>query len=120
MHDNEVREKFRKLVQQLIRSTENGKNIWTDTADEEAFRTCMQNGMVRLQSQMRFDKESQEQIAYSLTLLDWKGREVEDYYPEQPGPKNDLADLWNHARRSLRGSLDVLDELLKETALEER
>ncbi|HWG45008.1 MAG TPA: hypothetical protein VN688_19720 [Gemmataceae bacterium] len=119
MHENEVRNKFRKLVQQLISNTENGKIVWHDTADEDAFRANMQGGMVRVQKRFRFDEEGHEVIDYSLTLLDRKGRELEDYSPESLAPENDLADLWNWARRSSRGSVDVLDNLLKETALED-
>src|SRR5690349_21536726 len=120
MHENEVRNKFRKLVQQLISSTEHGKIIWTDTADEDAFRANMQGGMVRVQKRVRVYEESQEVAEYSLTLLDRKGRELDDYCPETGPPESDLANLWNLARRSSRETVDVLDNLLKETALEER
>jgi hypothetical protein len=120
MHENEVRNKFRKLVQQLISSTEGGKIVWTDTADEDAFRANMQGGMVRVQKRMRFDEEGHEAVDYSLTLLDRKGRELEDYYPEPLSPEYDLANLWNLARRSSRGGVDILDKLLEETASEER
>lgn len=123
MHDSEVRNKFRKLVQQLILRTENGKISWTDTGDEDAFRTLMQGGMIRIQKRMSFNEEGREVFDYSLTLLDRKAREVEDYYPEPNAPEHDLVDLaslWNLARRSSRGSVEVLDELLKEIASEDR
>src|SRR5690349_6992721 len=116
MHENEVRNKFRKLVQQLISGTGHGKIVWTDTADEDAFRANMQGGMVRVQKRLRFDEEGHEAGNYSFTLVDRKGRELEDYCPEMREPESELANLWNRARRSSRGAVDVLDELLKETA----
>ncbi|HEY7429035.1 MAG TPA: hypothetical protein VH682_32690 [Gemmataceae bacterium] len=123
MHDQEVQDKFRRLVLQLASRTENGKIAWTDTGDADAFRAHMQGGMVRVQKRLRFDEEGHEAADYFLTLLDRNGRELEDYYPESLSMGYDftnLANLWNLARRSSRGSVDVLDELLKETALEER
>ena len=66
MHENEVRNKFRKLVQQLISNTENGKIVWHDTADEDAFRANMQGGMVRVQKRFRFDEEGHEKAIIPL------------------------------------------------------
>lgn len=116
MHENEVRNKLHKLVQQLISSTEIGRIVWTDTADEDAFRANMQGGMVRVQKCVRLDDEGHEETAYFLTLLDRNGRELEEYYPEPLVEERELADLWNRARRSARGTVNVLDTLLKETA----
>lgn len=116
MHDNEVRNKFHKLVQQLISSTENGRIVWTDTADEDAFRANMQGGMVRVQKRTRLDEGGHEEIGCSLTLLDLNGRELEEYYPAPIVEERELTDLWNRARRSSRGTVNVLDRLLKETA----
>lgn len=119
MNDIEVQNKIRTLVQQLLSNTRCGKIAWTDTGDEDAFRANMQGGMVRVQKQIYPDEENHELVGYSLTLLDRKGREVEEYYPE-PSAKRELAELWNLARRTSRGTVDVLDKLLKETASEER
>lgn len=120
MHDREVQEKFRRLVQQLLSRTQNGSVVWTDTGDPDAFRANMHGGMVRVQKRMLLLEESQEVPEHSLTLLDQKGRELEDYCPETLEPESDLANLWNLARRSSRGTIDVLDSLLKETAVEQR
>jgi hypothetical protein len=123
MQDREVQDKFRRLVRQLVLRTEKGTITWTDTGDPDGFRTQMRSGMVRVQKRMHYDEDGHEMVDYSLTLLDPNGKEVEDYYPDTHAPGEDLdylAHLWNLARRSSRGSLDVLDELLKETALEER
>jgi hypothetical protein len=120
MHDKEVQNKIRQLVQQLVSGTEKGKITWTDTGDEDAFRAHLQGGMVRVQKRLCLDEEGHESMIYSLTLLDRNGRELEEYYPELFASGRDLADLWNLARRSSRGTVDVLDNLLKETALEER
>lgn len=123
MQDREVRDKFRRLVLQLVSRTEKGTITWTDTGDPDGFRAHLQSGMVRVQKRMRFDDEGHEVVDYSLTLLDRKATEVDDYCPDPQSSGHDLdslAHLWNLARRSSRGSLDVLDELLKETALEQR
>lgn len=125
MHDQDVQEKVRTLVQQLFSNTLYGKVAWTDTADADAFRATMQGGMVRVQKQTHLDEEGHEEISYSLTLLDRKGRELEEYYPwqgveEDRVEKDNLAALWNLARRSSRATVDILDRLLKETASEER
>ena len=115
MAEGEVSGKVERLVRQLLERTEGGTIEWRDTPELDTFRAQLQNGMVRVQKTLRLDEEGHETVDYSLTLLDKKGRELEDYNPELPSQEMELARLWTAARRSARGTVSVLDDLLEET-----
>ena len=119
MAEGEVSGKFARLVRQLLERTERVAIKWNDTPEADTFRAQLHNGMVRVQKTVRLDEEGHEAVDYSLTLLDKKGRELEDYYPDPLSPKMELAHLWTLARRSARGTVSVLDNLLEETASRE-
>ncbi len=116
MQDEDVQEKIRQLVRQLVTNTKGGNVKWTDTGLEDAFRAHFKGGMVRVQKTMRIDEAVGEVTDYSLTLLDRNGKELEDYYPPALTPEDDLANLWILARRSARSTVDVLENLLKEVS----
>jgi hypothetical protein len=120
MQEDQVQDKIQQLVRQLISGTQNGKILWTNTSDEDAFRANFKGGKVRVQKTIRLDEAEHEVVDFSLTLLDQQGKELEDYYPEPLSPQNDLIDLWTLARRSARSTVDVLENLLREVGSENR
>ena len=114
MASAEIRVKLQTLVKQLASRTEAGRTRWAETDDLDAFRATMQGGMVRVGKAFAHDEDEGAYERFCVTILDKQGLEVEEYCSDGDG--DELENLWVMARRSARGGIDVLDQLLKETA----
>ncbi|MBX9680447.1 MAG: hypothetical protein K2X38_16940 [Gemmataceae bacterium] len=115
MSNDNFNQMMQRLVRLLIDRTENGEQKWEDTADEDAFRSMLRTGFVRVNQNTRHSEDQYEpQVGYSITLLDKKGREVDVYAPGPQERTDDVVELWRLARRSARQGDELVKSFLKE------
>src|SRR4051794_39942884 len=94
-------ERIEELVELLLRGTRNGSLQWQATADEETFRLTSAAANIRLTRSVGFDQDVGESIvSRSLSVLNEKGRVVEEYAPSGATECEKLDDLFTMARRS--------------------
>jgi hypothetical protein len=102
--------KFIKLLKELKSATENGKVSWSETMDENEFRVVLGPGMVRIGRHEALDEEDQSYLHYSAKLLNRDANIVEEL--RGMDEQGLIADLFELARRSARGSERLLDDML--------
>jgi len=110
MSDNE---KFLALLDRLLQRTRSGKLKWRDTADENAFRLVLSNGLIRVERNPSFSADTEEGPD-TLLVLNRENKVVDRFVPGNQEATEKLARLWEMARRSARNADQVLDDLLGE------
>ncbi len=106
---SEATDKFVKLLKELIIATKNGKVSWSETPDENEFRVVLGPGMVRVGRHEVVGEDVQSYKYFSAKLLNRDANLVEELHEEQQGL---IAELFEAARRSARGSDRLLDDML--------
>lgn len=115
-NESDLEKKMERLISQLTQGTESGTVKWSETPDPDTFRAKLHSGMVRVQRSTSLDESGEECASFYLTLLDSKGRELEDFFPRRGiVSERMLIELWTLARRQARDTINVLDSLLGET-----
>ena len=129
-------DKIWKLVSDLYNGTAAKAINWSETADEESFRTILDKGMVRIERRVAPQIGSREgtgaatgdQLAnpqmriavdnfeYWLVLFDEKNNEIARYTPENEPRAVTLRNLWELACASARNTEQKIDSLLEELA----
>lgn len=103
--------KFLELIQDLREATANGKVIWEDTADESMFRTVLGHGMIRI------GKGDESESAYTVWLLRPDGTIADEIEVAVGTPEFEImTDLYDMARRSVRGADDLLESMIDDLA----
>jgi hypothetical protein len=111
-------EKLWRLVNDLFTGTSKNAIRWSETPDEETFRTVLEKGMVRIErggtgtGSGYYPADSD----YWLLVFDEDNREIARFVPESPEQKMTLGNLWELANSSARNTEQKLDFLLKEVA----
>jgi hypothetical protein len=106
-------ERIEELIELLIRGTSNRSLRWETTADEDAFRLSSPTANIRLAKSEGFNQEAMEPYTSRiLTVLNDKGRVVEQYYPEGATEQSRFDELFLLARRSACRTDEILDGLI--------
>ena len=109
-----VNEKIQRLVSDLLAATETGRVRWEDTADENTFRTSLRSGMVQVGKSAAPPEEEGMDACHQVSLFDRRGRLIEELTVPALKGWEELAHLFEAARRSARKTDEVLDQILAE------
>ena len=102
---------FERLASRLLAATQQGKVQWSETADEDMFRSTFKEAAVRI-ARIFDDQNPREDAYYKIFLLNKSGR-IADESPAE-GDGGDLERLFDEARRSARDSTSVIESILAE------
>jgi hypothetical protein len=97
----------------LIHGTETGALEWQSTADEDSFRLSYPAANIRLTRSVERD-EAEHEMVRSLSILNDKGRVIEEYSPRGATEDEEFDRVFDHARRSAYKTDQVLDHLMDE------
>jgi hypothetical protein len=107
------------LINVLLRGTADRLLQWQPTADEKAFRLTSKSANVRLEMSAHFDPEAQEEYTVrTLSVLNDKGRVIEEWSPDTPAEAQQFDELYNLARRSAYKTDEVLHKLINELKMQ--
>lgn len=129
-------DKLWKLVNDLFRGTAANNIKWSETADEDSFRTILNKGMVRIERRVAPQLEPGEQTGiasgdqltnpqkrvpvdnfeYWLVIFDQNNDEIARYTPDSSTKAITLRNLWELACASVRDTEKKIDSLLQELA----
>ena len=107
-------EKFSILLQKLLRKTLDKTIRWHETADEEAFRIALGDGLIRIERGSAYDSDGEQRVYCVAYLQDKKGRTLDQIGPlyiSQTGPAKLLSDLFEASRISALGVDDILESM---------
>ena len=122
------------LIALLIKGTDDGSLKWQVTADEDTFRLASPSANLRISRSEKYDPSSEQSyVLRSLSILNDKGRVIEEYSPDAvardnifdakyatgPASAREIAtsnfdSLYAKARRSAYNTDEVLEKLMKE------
>lgn len=106
----ETNTKLIEFLRHLRRATETGRIRWQETVNEDAFRVVLDHGMVRVGLVAADDEDGESQSHYAV-LLDKEGR-VQEEVSLIPSDPSLLDDLYHLAKRSVRNSDKLIEELM--------
>jgi hypothetical protein len=108
-----VEQRIRDLIELLIRGTRKSSLEWQSTADENSFRLSAPAGNIRL---TRSEESYEDGVLLSriLSILNDKGRVIEQYSPSGASEEGVFDELFTLARRSAYKSNEVLERLMGE------
>lgn len=104
------RQDFRQFVNNLLRATEAKRVKWTDTPEDDLFRTVLKEGAV-LVEQIR---PAPDQFKHRVTLLNARDQTVADFPAAEPEEEDLLRALFEAARDSALRTEDVFRNLAGE------
>ena len=106
-------EKLRRLIAALTTKTDAGQLVWREAVDGLTFKTSLGNSFLFV---TRYEVEDDGRLwnRYEFSVTDGEYRVLESATRDlhSDGEVDDVANLYTTARRSARGSGQVLDELL--------
>jgi hypothetical protein len=121
-------DKLGELVNRLSIATSDGTIRWTETGDENAFRTVLNKGLVRVERSLAYSPmrrlipegptsvPGENLYEYYLLVFDEKDKEIGRYLPDRPEQAVALRNLWSSASRTALNAEQKLDSLLQEVA----
>jgi hypothetical protein len=108
-------QRIKQLIEMLVRGTKRNLLKWQVTADEDAFRLTSAAANVRIWRSEGYDGEAQESyISRRVSVLNDKGRVIEEWDPAMQGEQQEFDELFTSARRSAYQTDDVLDKLMND------
>jgi hypothetical protein len=109
-----MEQRIKELIKLLVRATCDKSLYWHTTADENTFRLVSPTGNIRLTRSEGFDQEMQPYVSRSLSILNDKGRVIEEYFPSGAADCGDFDELFKLARRSAYRTDEVLERIMDE------
>ena len=109
---NDPTRTFKRLLQDLVKATEEGKISWSDTAYDEEFRVTLNSGMLRIGRREGSDEDDQVRNYYTATLLNRDGKIVEELGGDEVAAP--MFQLFELARRSARKGENLLNDMVAE------
>lgn len=106
--------RFLSLLDRLLHLSRDGLLSWSETADEETFRTVFKGGMVNIARDRRMTEEGERALTYYAELLNEDNAVVEEFLPAEDAEISLLADLYEAARSRARRSEDVFRKIESE------
>ncbi len=108
-------QRIKQLIEMLVRGTKRNLLKWQVTADEDAFRLTSTAANVRIWRTEGYDGEAQQSyVSRRVSVLNDKGRVIEEWDPEMQGEQQEFDELFTSARRSAYQTDDVLDKLMND------
>jgi hypothetical protein len=105
-------ERLVKLLGELLQTTRLGVVGWQETAEENAFRIGLGDGMIRIQSRTNGDDDERNYDAY---LMNKQGRVVDEVTAWRNSPNYVmLRELYEEARSSALNMDDVVKSMLSD------
>lgn len=103
------------LMQRLLRSTQEGKAVWSPTADKDVFRLSSSVATIQIRKETAFNPDfDHEYTIRSLEITNPNGRVVEEYRPSETGMEMQFDQVFESARRTALGTDAILDSLMEE------
>jgi hypothetical protein len=108
-----MEQRIKDLINLLILGTRNNSLEWEPTADEDSIRLICPTGNIRL---TRSEEFSEEGPSWSrvLSILNDKGRVIEQYAPSGAADQGVFDELFFLARRSAYNADEILERLMGE------
>ncbi len=113
-----IEARIESLVRLLSRGTAQDLLEWEETADEDTFRLVSATGNIRIEKTVRFDDETAQSYPYRcLTILNEKGRTIEEYTPTGATEFYDFDKLFDNARRSAYNTEEILSRIINDISV---
>jgi len=101
------------LIRLLTKATEERFIQWESTADEVAFRLTSELGNIRISKSEEFDREMMESYTNrQLSILNDRGRTIEEFFPETASEVSDFDKLYALARRSAYNTDSIIEGMI--------
>jgi len=114
-------EQFLKLLKELYQATYDGRVLWEETADEDAFRIVLGEGLVRIQSLTPRELEDAKPFVV-VSLRDKYGRTIDELEAETSHDYQLVEDLYRLARSTAlkERASEIVDSMLSDLKTRER